>query len=664
MGAAQSAAMAEASATLTLEAALARTAELLGRDPAVAARQATAILAAAPGDPRAETLLAGALRRSGDAPAALALLEPLARTQPRAPSVWLELAETRVALGQGEGAAAAYRRSLDLKPEDAEAWRRLGDTLTGLQEATEADRAYAQAIRCSTTQPVLIEAALALAEDRLAAAERLLRDRLRAAPSDVAAMRMLAEAGIRLGRYRDAEALLGEALALAPSFAPARHAYAIALYRQQKAAEAIPHVRRLMDEAPHDGGYAALLAACLSLLGDYEEAIGVYGELLSRAPNQPKLWLSLGHSLRTAGRRDEAVDAYRRSLDLAPGLGESWWSLANLKTRRFEEAEVSAMERALTGAAGEDAFHLHYALGKALEDEGEWDGSFRHYAAGARLRRLALPYDAGETTVAVDRSLALLDSPLFDVADGAESRGPIFILGLPRSGSTLLEQILASHSQVEGTIELPDIGRIARELAPKGDYRERLAGLSPQERRALGKAYLERTQVHRRLGRPLFIDKMPNNWLHIPLIRAILPGATIIDARRAPMAAGFSCFKQHFARGQAFSYDLADVGRYYRDYLRLMRGVERRWPGRTHLAVYEDVVADTETAVRRLLDHCGLAFEERCLSFHETQRAVRTASSEQVRRPIFREGLDQWRHYAPWLHPLEDALGDATHDWR
>ena len=394
-------------------------------------------------------------------------------------------------------------------------------------------------------------------------------------------------------------------------------------------------------------------------------SIGVYRELLARAPEQPKLWLSLGHSLRTAGRRDEAIDAYRRSLQFAPGLGESWWSLANLKTRRFEDAEIAAMERALAGAAGEDAFHLHYALGKALEDEGDWERSFRHYAEGARLRRLALPYDAEETTVAVDRSLALLQSGMFDAAGGAGQRGADLhprpaAVGLDPAGADPGQPLARSR----GRSSCPT------SAASRGSWppRATTASASPASRRRSADGLARPTSSASRstaasAGR-CSSTRCPTTGCTSRLIWAILPNATIIDARRAPMAAGFSCFKQHFARGQAFSYDLVDIGRYYRDYLRLMRGVEQRWPGRAHLAIYEDVVADTEGAVRRLLDHCGLPFEAACLNFHQTQRAVRTASSEQVRRPIFREGLDQWRHYAPWLAPLEGGLGEAVTDWR
>ena len=359
---------------------------------------------------------------------------------------------------------------------------------------------------------------------------------------------------------------------------------------------------------------------------------------------------------------------------MEPGLGDAYWSLANLKTEPFADDEVAAMEGQLRRpeVAGEDRFHLHYALGKALEDRADFDGSFTHYAEGARLRRAEAPYDPEEFEDLLARSKALFTRDFFAerLGWGAASEAPIFVVGLPRSGSTLIEQILASHSAVEGTMELPEIGAIARSFgraARRGDaaaYPEVLANLDRGRLLELGETFLERTQIQRRRGTPRFIDKMPNNFHHLGLIHLMLPNARIIDARRHPMAAGFSAFKQHFARGQAFSYDLADVGRYYRFYVDLMAHFDEVLPGRVVRVIYEDMVADTEGETRRLLAALDLEFEPACLKFYENSRAVRTASSEQVRRPIFREGLDQWRNYEPWLTPLSDALGPALNHWR
>jgi tetratricopeptide (TPR) repeat protein len=653
--------------TGTLNDALDRAAKLLPANPALAERQAEEILRVVPNEPRAVLVVGMARRRHGDAAGARAVLEPLARTQPRSAQTHLELGMVLAGLGQGDAALAALRHAVGLKRELPEAWRTIGDLLTARDDLPAADAAYAQHIRASVTDPRLMAAADALCDDRLAVAEQLLREHLKAHPTDVAAMRLLAETGTRLGRYGDVELLLARALELAPSFAGARYNLAVVLYRQQKGAEALPHLETLLAAEPNEPNYRNLMAACLGLVGEYERAVAIYESVLAEHPLQPKIWLSYGHALRTAGRRDQAIAAYQRCLEQAPGLGETYWSLANLKTVPFTAEQEAAMRGQLEGAAvsDEDRLHFHYALGKALEDRGDHAESFRHYADGARLRRAERPYDAVETRDQMLRSKALFTEPFFAerAGGGSPAPDPIFVVGLPRAGSTLIEQILASHSAVEGTMELPDIAVLARRLGRPGSrvegprYPEALADLDAAARAALGAEYLERTRIHRKRGRPFFIDKMPNNLHHIGLIQMILPNAKIIDARRAPMASCFSAFKQLFARGHAFSYDLTDVGLYYRDYVELMDHFDTVLPGRVFRVIYEDLVEDTEGEVRRLLDYCGLPFEPACLRFHETDRPVRTASSEQVRRPIFREGLEQWRNYEPWLGPLADALG-------
>ena len=658
----------------SLEAALSHGTTLLVTRPDLAERQAEAILQVAPTDPRALMLLGAARRRRGDPAAARRILGPLARAQPRSADTHFELGMALAALGQRDDALVALRHAVNLKRDLPEAWQGLGDLLTETGDAEGADRAYAQQIRASVSNPNLIAAADAMCDDRLAVAERLLRHHIKANPSDVAALRMLAETGTRLGRYGDAEALLERCLELSPSFTAARYNYAIVLYRQQKAAPAIRQIELLLADHPTEANYRNLLGAALSLVGDYQRAIAVYGEVLADHPHQPRIWLSFGHVLKTAGRRAEAIGAYERCLTLAPSVGEAYWSLANLKTAPFSDEQTVAMTALLArdDLTTDDRFHLCFALGKAREDADDHAAAFACYAAGAALRRQDLAYDADETSAQTGATINLFTRPFLDARSdgGALSDAPIFILGLPRSGSTLIEQILASHSAVEGTMELPqmvaiarDLGRSAR-LGGAGGYPVVLADLTAAERTALGERYLEETGDYRRSSRPVFIDKMPNNFHHIGLIRLILPNARIIDARRHPMAAGFSAFKQHFARGQAFSYDLADLGRYYRDYLALMRHFDAVAPGAVHRVIYEDMVEDTEGEVRRLLDYCGLTFEPACLRFHDNQRAVRTASSEQVRRPIYREGLDQWRRYEPWLGPLKAALGDALETWR
>jgi tetratricopeptide (TPR) repeat protein len=507
----------------------------------------------------------------------------------------------------------------------------------------------------------LMQAALALHDNQLHVAEPLLKAYLKRDPFDARAIRMLAELAGRIGRYGDAEALLRRAVELAPGFTAARANLALVLYRQNRAPEALTLLDAVIADEPDNPGHANLKAAALGRLGGFEDAIALYEKVLHDAPGQPRVWLSYGHMLKTVGRRDDGIAAYRHALTLLPTLGDAWWSLANLKTVRFDDDDIAAMEAALVrdDIDDEDRFHLDFALGKAFEDRRDPVQSFAHYAAGNALRRTRIVYDADETSAFVDRSIALLTPSFLDArrGQGCDAPDPIFVLGMPRAGSTLIEQILASHSLVEGTTELPDMPALARRIA---SYPEGLEALSADALRDIGEDYLRRAAIQRRTDRPFFIDKLPNNWAHVALIHLALPNARIIDARRDPLDCCFSNFKQHYARGQAFSYALDDMGRYYTDYVRLMTHVDAVLPGRVHRVDHEALLENTEAEVRALLDACELAFEPACLAFHETERAVRTASSEQVRRPINRDGVDAWRPYDQWLGPLRSALGLAA----
>ncbi len=503
-------------------------------------------------------------------------------------------------------------------------------------------------------------AALALQENRINDAEPLLRAHLKDDPFDVAAIRMLAEVAARIGRWRDSENLLRRALELSPGFGAARANLATVLYRQGRPADAISELDRLIGEAidVETFGAANLKAAALGRIGEFEEGIAIYEALLNEQPNQPKVWMSYAHALKTVGRTEDGVKAYRRALDIAPHLGEVWWSLANLKVVRFSDDDIAAMEKALAdpGLSDTDRLHLDFALGKALEDRKDYAASFVRYAEGNAIRRKSNSYKAEDTTAFVDDCIALFTHAFFAERQGwgCEAADPIFVVGMPRSGSTLIEQILASHSQIEGTQELPDIPALARR---GGNYPQRLKDLPPERYRELGEEYLARTRIHRKSDRPHFIDKLPNNWAHVGFIRLILPNATIIDARRHPLACGFSNFKQHFARGQDFSYALDDMGRYYADYVRLIAHFDTVLPGFVHRTIHEQLIDDTEAEIRALISACGLEFEEGTLRFFETDRAVRTPSSEQVRRPINRDGTDAWQGFEPWLEPLKSALG-------
>jgi tetratricopeptide (TPR) repeat protein len=653
----------------SLELALSHAARLLPTQPALAAEQASEILKVAPDHPLAALLLAVAQRACGHADVALEGLQQLCRKQPRWARAQYELGTTLGVLGQGEAAIAALHRAVDLAPDMPDAWRALGDHLTAIGDTEGADAAYARHIKAATRDPRLLAPAAALVENRVPEAEALLREYLKRHPTDVAALRMLAEVAARLRRYSDAQVLLERCLELSPSFDAARHNYATVLNRQGKAAAALPHVEQLLAREPRNPGYRNLKAAVLANLADYAGSARIYEGVLREFPQQPKVWMSYGHSLKTSGRLEEAVAAYRRALVMEPKLGEACWSLANLKTFNFSPPDVLGIRHALAreDLSEEDRLHFEFSLGKALEDEGSYADSFAHYAAGNALRRRLLPYSAAANRDYVQRARALFTPEFFAAraGSGIDAPDPIFILGLPRSGSTLLEQILASHSRVEGTMELPDVPQIARELAERHGADERagffqaVTELTGAELRALGERYLESTQVFRKRGTPRFLDKMPNNWVYVGLIHLMLPNARIIDARRHPLGCCFSCFKQHFARGQSYTYGLEDLGSYYRSYVALMAHFDSVLPGRVHRVFYEDMVQDTEPQVRGLLGYCGLPFEEACLRFYENARAVRTASSEQVRQPIFTASLEQWRHYEPWLGPLKAALGSV-----
>jgi tetratricopeptide (TPR) repeat protein len=657
----------------TLEVALAHAAKLLATDPVLASEQAGEILKVAPGHPVATIILGASHRARGDAPAALEILEPLALAHPTWVSTHYELGLALGLAGRASDAAAALRRAVAIKPEMGDAWRALGDNLTALGDTQGADAAYAQHIKASTRDPRLLKPASALVAGRVPEAESLLREHLKRFPTDVAAIRMLAEVAGRLGRYRDAETLLVRCLELAPGFHAARLNLALVLQRQDRFADALREVERVLQADPANVGGRNLKAAVLGRLGEVSQSAEIYRKVLDEFPTHAKVWHSYGHALRTTGRHEECVAAYHRTIELAPTYGEAYWSLANLKTYRFTAADVEQMAGQLDrdDLTVEDRFHLNFALGKALEDQRDYARSFRCYAEGNRLRRSLIAYDPEAVADRVRRTRELFTTEFIASrrGSGAQAPDPIFIVGLPRAGSTLLEQILSSHSAVEGTMELPDIAALVRELGGRkhgsdvSAYPGILVELEPGQLRSLGERYLEGTRVQRKTTAPYFIDKNPNNWLAVGFIQLILPNAKIIDARRHPMSCCFSVFKQHFARGNRFSYDLGELGRYYLGYVDLMAHFDSVMPGRIHRAIYERVVEDTEGEVRRLLAYCGLPFEEACLRFYENERAVRTASSEQVRQPIYRDALEQWTHYRPWLEALEFALGPALETW-
>jgi predicted Zn-dependent protease len=654
----------------SLSAALAHAERLLDRNPVLTELQAREVLKVVPEQPEAMRLLGAALRAQGRNEEAASSLGKLAQRQPRSAAAQFEFALALADIGKTDEAIITLRRAVHFDPRHPHAWRALGDQLTLAGNSEKASAAYARHINASVNDPQLLQAAAALCDDKLGIAEGLLRQFLKAHPTDVAAIRMLAEIGIRLGRSDDAEMLLTRCLELAPDFVEARHNYAVVLHRKGKGGEALRELERLLRSDPRNPGYRGLKAAVLGRIGEYEQAITTYVQLLKEFPAQPKAWMSYGHALKTVGRTDAAIAAYRRSIELMPSLGEAYWSLANLKTFRFTQQDSEAMRAQLerTDLPEEDRVHLHFALGKALEDSGRYVESFAEYACGNALRRGAVHYDKREIANVVERSKSLFTREFFGERAnyGAAAPDPIFIVGLTRSGSTLLEQILASHSAVEGTMELPEILSLARRFGRKSNsgsepaYPLGLQSMTEEESRALGEEYLVRTRIQRKSARPYFIDKMPNNWTNVGFIQLLLPNAKIIDARRHPVACCFSNFKQLFARGQGYSYSLADCGDYYRRYVELMAHFDAVLPGRVHRVIYEQLVDDPEGEMHRLLAYCGLEFESQMLRFHENRRAVRTASSEQVRQPISSDSVDQWKNFEPWLGTLKSALGPVT----
>ncbi len=579
----------------------------------------------------------------------------------------IEAGSAALRAGQPAEARISFQRATEIAPGRDAAWRGLGKSLRALGQGEESAAAFLRALQASANDPDLARAAQATAANRLADAYPVLRDRLQADPDDIAALRIMADVAMRMARPLDAARMLMRAIGLAPDFTAAHDLLRDAFYQTPLDA-ALAELDLHLAQSPDHLGYLGLKAGLLDRAGDYDGAIASYRRMLELRPDDAPIRVVLGNVLRTIGQSEESIEAYRTSLRHDPRNGEAWWSLANTKTFRFPAEDRMTMQ-ALLGQPDlppADRLRIEFALGKALEDQADHAASFMHYAEGNRLRRATVRYTQAHVDDQLRRAGRLYTPEFLAERAGAgdPAPDPIFVVGLPRAGSTLVAQILASHSQIEGTMELNDLLRIVRRLdLPGGRYPEALVQMTPPQRAALGQEYLRETRIQRKRGRPHFIDKLPVNFMHIGLIATILPQARIIDVRRHPLACGWSCFKQLFARGHDFSYDLGDIGSYYRAYLGFMALWDDRLPGHVHHLRYEDLVADTEAEVRRLLAYLGLGFEPACLDFHLTERAVRTPSAEQVRQPIFTAGLDQWRHFEAWLDPLKRALGDALDAW-
>ncbi|CAN5579113.1 tetratricopeptide repeat-containing sulfotransferase family protein [soil metagenome] len=626
-------------------------------------------------------LLQGAkdLRSSQRVPEALATLARLEALDPRFSRLHQERGHCHVLLGDAPAAIVALREAVRLNPTLPACWDMLEQLYLMLGDTAQAATAAGHLALLKQLPSAVVVANSLFVDGDLAPAEEVLRDYLRGDEGNVGALRLLARIRTEREAFDEAEALLRSLIERAPDYHAARLDYAMVLLQQQKPLRARQQAEHLLGHEPQNRAFLKLYGAACVALGDHAPVIDLYERLLAGLGQSGaevadlRLWRA--NALKVTGRGEDAIADYRASLAARPDNGVAWFSLANLKTFRFTDDDLAQMRatEAQSATHDMDRIYLCFALGKALEDRGDYADSWRHYARANAMRRATSRYRPEVAETCARRLKQVFTAEFFAARAGwgSADRAPIFILGLPRSGSTLIEQILASHSRVEGTQELTEIDRYASELCGRDPDcglpldLQGLARLTFAETRALGERFLAETRTYRRLGRPFFIDKMPNNFWHIGLIHLILPRAMIIDVRREPMACGFSNLKQLFGtRNQKFSYGLEDVARHYRVYLDLMRHWDAALPGRVLRVPYEDLVEDMESKVRGLLDHCGLPFEAACLAFHQTQRSVRTPSSEQVRQPIGREGLTQWRNYAPWLAPLRDALGDALTGYR
>ncbi len=594
---------------------------------------------------------------------AAALITRLHRAVPEYGRAWQEQGHLALAAGAGAAALVAYSRATRFNPALEASWRELAHLLAAAGRHDEARAAAAQQQRIAGLPSELLAVMHHLYERRLVRAEEICRYYLRQHPRDVEAMRLLAKIGIELGVLDDAEFLLESAVVFAPDDVQIRLDYIDVLRRRQNFTRAHAEAEALHARDPDNPLFQSRLAIEAMQTGEYQRGLELFDAVLTKLPHDPASLTSKGHALKTIGQREPAIASYRAAIAAKPDHGDAWYALANLKTYRFDDAEIAAMQRqaARDDLAFMDQVHLAFSLAKALEDQGEYAASFAHYDHGNALKRAQTRYSADAMSAELERQRAVCTPDLFarHSGSGHDAPDPIFILGLPRAGSTLLEQVLASHSQIDGTLELPNILALAHRLrgrkAGGSLYPQVLHDLKAEQLAEFGRDYIENTRIHRQSA-PFFVDKMPNNFRHIGLIHLILPNAKIIDARRDPLDCCFSGFKQLFAEGQEFTYGLTEIGRYYADYVQLMEHWDTVLPGKVLRVAHEDVLDDLEGQTRRMLGFLGLPFEEACLDFHRTSRAVRTASSEQVREPINRKGQGAWRPFEPWLDPLKDAL--------
>jgi tetratricopeptide (TPR) repeat protein len=640
--------------------------QFLETDPANAESKVREILRMVPECREAQFLLGAALCKQGDAKSARAILEPLVDILPVSAELYVELGRALGELGMHDAALGALSRATNLDGNAADAWQALSEQLFASGDQPRSDAASTRAAILAVRNPSLRKQLVELDGRASADLEELLLEFLETEPDDVDALELLAEITLNNGRNADAEGLLEHCLELAPDYSRARYNYASALLRSDKFPQAIAELERLLARAPRNPFYRSLKGEALLGDGRFEDSILWYEQLVHDYPDLPLVHLGYALTLSALGRNDECVAVYRKMVELFPRFESAYWGLANLQGVRFTDKEFVAIQDQLarTDLSPEDRVFLHFSLGRAYEKLDLYEKSFQNYAEANAIQRANIGYESKRQSLYMSKCSALFTRDFFDErsAAGCASGNPIFIVGLPRSGSSLIDQILSSHSAIEGIGELTEILSLARNIHyefPGSDYPEVLEMLDSDELTALGKQYLSNCQPRRKLGRPYFIDKAPRNFIDIGLIHLILPNAKIIDVRRHPLGCCFSNFSQYYSSGQPFTYSLTDLGIYYRDYVRLMAHYDEVLPGKIHRIYYEDVVGTFEKEVRRLLDYLELPFEEQCLRFHDSARYVRTASSDQVRMPIYKNAVEHWRNFEPWLDPLKAELGSA-----
>jgi tetratricopeptide (TPR) repeat protein len=611
-------------------------------------------------------------RYLGQTARALKSLKTLTQLNPHFARAYQEQGHNHKTAGDPATAIACFKRAVELNGGLVSSWRELAALYQQQGDQQGLKLAQAEHSRLTGLPAELVSVTSLIHEGKLYQAETLCRAFLTSNPHHIEAMRLLAMLGMKLFIYDDAEFLLESCVEFAPENWLARYDYVNVLHRRQKFEKALEQAAFLRERFPGNQAFELAFANQNVAVGQFETALEIYDQVISSNPQLEQPYLSRGHALKTLGRLEEGVESYRLAYRAKADFGDAYWSLANLKTYRFTDEEMALMDEQSRnpGTSLQDRFHLCFALGKAHEDRQDFEQSFAFYEQGNRLKQQQSRYDADIIDAAMKRQAEVCDRALFEskAGFGGEFTDPIFIVGLPRSGSTLLEQILASHSQIDGTMELPNIIALAHRLngrrmvTDEAKYPGVLAELSAEQLQGFADNFISDTRIHRK-GAPCFIDKMPNNFQHIGLIHLMLPNARIIDARRHPMACCFSGFKQLFADGQEFTYGLDEIGRYYRNYVELMTHWDQVLPGKVLRVHYEHVVADLAGQVSRILDFLGLPFEQGCLEYYQTDRSIRTPSSEQVRQPIYQSGLEQWRNFEPYLGDLQRNLADLIDEY-